>query len=178
MKDRILRANRKLTLESFYESVNHQKRTSPPLCPIFQFECGPTHSCLSFSVICNQESNCPDSSDEEGCGFTPSRKGCQTQRQISWSVALHVVLSDCRKGQYQCNDGSCIPEGFYCDGIEDCPDLSDEKNCQVATDTPFVGVTCGPDDLTCDNGLSKTCLKLDSCVCCNLICVQAKLVLP
>ena len=74
LKDAILRANRKLTREGYFESVAVGKRMSEQ-CPIFQFECGPTQTCMSFSVICNHQTNCPDASDEQGCGYSPTEDG-------------------------------------------------------------------------------------------------------
>ena len=35
--------------------------------------------------------------------------------------------SSCDEGQWQCNDGGCITEGWLCDGTEDCDDNSDES---------------------------------------------------
>ena len=35
--------------------------------------------------------------------------------------------SGCDDGQWECNDGGCITEGWLCDGTEDCDDNSDES---------------------------------------------------
>ena len=40
--------------------------------------------------------------------------------------------SDCGTGKFQCpNSGYCIPEGFVCNGMNDCDPLEDwdERNC-------------------------------------------------
>jgi hypothetical protein len=34
---------------------------------------------------------------------------------------------ECESDEFRCGDGKCIPEYSYCDGLEHCEDLSDEK---------------------------------------------------
>ena len=36
----------------------------------------------------------------------------------------------CPDDDFQCNDGTCISIQSRCDGYTDCPEGSDEQNCQ------------------------------------------------
>lgn len=38
--------------------------------------------------------------------------------------------SECEAGQFQCNNGRCIPTLWRCDDDDDCSDNSDEENCR------------------------------------------------
>ncbi|GFR68382.1 low-density lipoprotein receptor [Elysia marginata] len=33
----------------------------------------------------------------------------------------------CLEGRFRCDDGTCIPRAYKCDGFPQCPDSSDEK---------------------------------------------------
>lgn len=36
----------------------------------------------------------------------------------------------CSKTQFQCQDDSCIPVGYFCNGLTNCPNQEDESACQ------------------------------------------------
>ena len=42
----------------------------------------------------------------------------------------HSLLS-CSEEELTCGDGSCLPLSSKCDGVPDCPDQLDERQCQV-----------------------------------------------
>ena len=35
----------------------------------------------------------------------------------------------CEEGEYRCQDKTCIPQEYVCDGGKDCPGGEDEKSC-------------------------------------------------
>ncbi|PIK44859.1 putative low-density lipoprotein receptor-related protein 1B-like [Apostichopus japonicus] len=60
------------------------------------------------------------------------------------------ALQTCSSAQFQCNDGSCIPDYWLCDGINDCAGNEDENEDSCQTNT------CDPDSYVCYDG---TCIS-------------------
>lgn len=67
---------------------------------------------------------------------------------VQKNIGLHVGISHkfilaniiqcflilgCSTGQFQCDNGGCIPESYQCDTDNDCGDGSDEQNCERNT---------------------------------------------
>lgn len=44
-----------------------------------------------------------------------------------------MQLTSCGAGEYTCNSGTCIEKNRRCDLVTDCPDLSDELDCDVVS---------------------------------------------
>ena len=42
---------------------------------------------------------------------------------------------ECPRDEFQCENGSCISSRWICDGLYDCGDKSDEKDCVVNSDS-------------------------------------------
>nr|XP_027237362.1 low-density lipoprotein receptor-related protein 2-like [Penaeus vannamei] len=86
-------------------SGNDENECDNFTCPYNRpFKCG-SDVCLSDSIFCNEEADCPGDVHE-------------------------VCLSrECEEYEYQCASGECV-SGNRCDGYIDCRDRSDEANCE------------------------------------------------
>ena len=38
-------------------------------------------------------------------------------------------MTACTKSQFECSGKSCIAKTMICDGVKDCPNGEDERNC-------------------------------------------------
>lgn len=47
-----------------------------------------------------------------------------------------LVLTACSNQEFTCDDGSCISSEKHCNLILDCPDLSDEMDCELVLFSP------------------------------------------
>lgn len=93
-------------------------------CPALTFACAADNKCIPEYFRCDHDKDCADGSDELQCNFT-----------------------DCRDGEFKCNNGRCINQKWKCDGEDDCRDGSDETECGEQTST-----TCRAGDFRCGDG--------------------------
>lgn len=98
-------------------------------CTEEEFRCR-SGQCVSQSFVCDEDSDCDDSSDEASC-----------------------PVPTCSPGAFQCNNSVCVPRLWACDGDADCADGSDEwpQNCPSGTGHNQQTV-CKNHEFLCGNG--------------------------
>ncbi|XP_011309490.1 uncharacterized protein [Fopius arisanus] len=110
-------------------------------CHFDEFQC-PNGRCIPDLWRCNGRPDCDDHKDEYYCSescenneyLCPTEKWCipQTLRCNGGSDCANgedEKLCDCTVDQFKCRTGGCINSDQLCDGIEHCPDRSDEWDC-------------------------------------------------
>ncbi|PIK49520.1 putative atrial natriuretic peptide-converting enzyme-like [Apostichopus japonicus] len=72
-----------------------------------------------------------------------NKKAYMLEKDAYKNDAIYLTKNQagCNSGQFECQNGQCIPDHWECDVISDCSDGSDESGC-----------SCSSSQYTCDNG--------------------------
>jgi len=126
--------------------------------PSLQFKCA-SGECVNKLWRCDLERDCNDGSDEDNCTVDGDNSGevsgngtsqagansttglCDKDKEITCTNTS--VLPGNHSGQAG-RDSPCLPKSWRCDGDEDCPDGSDEMDCDAQT-------VCQAWQFHCDN---------------------------
>ncbi|XP_068939311.1 SCO-spondin-like [Petaurus breviceps papuanus] len=143
-------------------------------CAEGEVPCQDSGYCVPQEWLCDNQDDCGDGSDEEGCaplGCGEGQFSCGEGRCLP--LSLHCNGRDdcgngadehgcpCRVGFLPCADGQCLPLAQLCDGHPDCPDGADEESC-------LGWMNCGPGEVPCLDGTcvgtSQLCDGVWDCV--------------
>ena len=106
-----------------------------------------------------------------------SEKGGTGAVHVVCEFPFSSVSSDCFSGHFSCYDGTCILAHYVCDGVADCPDGTDEVDCDHvcifadgydANERKNCFISCFPTNCTC-NDLYFHC-SLGGCVPWSRVC--------
>ncbi|KAF7668849.1 hypothetical protein LDENG_00279650 [Lucifuga dentata] len=122
-------------------------------CPEDHFLCS-TGLCVEKSRRCDGLDDCQDESDETFCSKPTMNCGgksplhpffvCNGERDcFNGKDEINCTQeTTCSALRYQCSSGSCIlKKNAKCDGVPDCQDHSDEKDCACGRPAPMKKVT-------------------------------------
>lgn len=113
--------------------------------------------CILRSFRCDRDPDCNDASDEMGCGKTDyTLSACINLIQIELFLERRNCSRESRDMNFvNCpNTTACIHREWFCDGENDCWDMSDEQNCSNTG-----RYSCELNQFQCSNG---SCIKLDA----------------
>ncbi|XP_078198084.1 SCO-spondin isoform X14 [Callithrix jacchus] len=130
-------------------------------CAEGEVMCQVSGHCVPHEWLCDNQDDCGDGSDEEGCA-TPGCGEGQMACRSGHCLPLDLLCDGrddcgdgtdeqgcpCPQGLLACADGRCLPPALLCDGHPDCLDAADEESC-------LGQVTCVPGEVSCVDG---TCL--------------------
>uniref|UniRef100_A0A8C8I960 EGF-like domain-containing protein n=1 Tax=Oncorhynchus tshawytscha TaxID=74940 RepID=A0A8C8I960_ONCTS len=123
-------------------------------CGPHEFRCE-NNNCIPDHWRCDSQNDCGDNSDEHNCSeycisCLRARLLCHFYFKCSDVLVLSLDSEPvtCNHKDFACANGDCISARFRCDGDYDCPDNSDEKDCEAR---------CAEDQFQCLNNL---CISL------------------
>ncbi|XP_063596764.1 MAM and LDL-receptor class A domain-containing protein 1-like [Penaeus indicus] len=112
-------------------------------CPTGELPCN-VGGCVPADFFCDCFYDCVDGSDEFGCTQSPcstiATRPTTTSTTTTTTTTTTPGPDQCKVTEISCEDSdhTCLPALLLCDGIDDCPGATDERDC--------------PDKTPCDPG--------------------------
>ena len=125
---------------------------SNPDCIEDKFRCG-DGSCLPSRLVCDGLTDCNDGSDESDCSQENKSTTSTTEKAIN-------DVQKCTKEEFQCDNGSCISSRWVCDGLSDCIDESDERDCKGKSKSSNLEV-----EITSPNSVLQSSAEVENSIC-------------
>ncbi|XP_017177065.1 SCO-spondin isoform X4 [Mus musculus] len=133
-----------------------------PGCAEGETLCRENGHCVPLEWLCDNQDDCGDGSDEEGCATSVCGEG-QMSCQSGHCLPLSLICDGqddcgdgtdeqgclCPHGSLACADGRCLPPALLCNGHPDCLDAADEESC-------LGPVSCISGEVSCVDG---TCVR-------------------
>nr|XP_006818286.1 PREDICTED: uncharacterized protein LOC102801560 [Saccoglossus kowalevskii] len=109
------------------------------------FLCDNNTQCIPLTLQCNAFSDCVDMTDEENCPTSPTPFRLTSPQTTHFYVTPTSMpsnqttistnySSECKSGEYRCDNGQCIHRYSRCNLLVECDDRSDEtSSCRFNT---------------------------------------------
>jgi len=125
---------------------------------------GGMHECVKKVMICDGYFDCPEGDDEKGCtgiedvDYGDNNNGSGNGSGSGDSSGDYIYKVDCDEHDFYCvsEPEVCFSRDNVCDGVPNCIDDSDEKNCsypQTTTAIPLTTATAAAEETTVPDSL-------------------------